>query len=78
MTGYASTFPGQPANMSDSKDHVNPPPMANSLHRKLMGTFLLNTRLGARVNVQELIRPYLRVWKMPHDTPGRSEFAYRL
>jgi predicted unusual protein kinase regulating ubiquinone biosynthesis (AarF/ABC1/UbiB family) len=45
--------------MSGSKDHVIPPPMANILHRKLMGVFLLNTRLGARVNVRELVRRYL-------------------
>jgi predicted unusual protein kinase regulating ubiquinone biosynthesis (AarF/ABC1/UbiB family) len=46
--------------MGGAQDHVIPSPPANILHRKLMGVFLLSARLGARVNVQELVRPYLR------------------
>jgi aarF domain-containing kinase len=45
--------------LSGSDNYVIPPPEANFLHRKLMGAFLLNTRIGAKINVQELIRPYL-------------------
>jgi hypothetical protein len=47
--------------MRGSKNHVIPPPMANILHRKLMGVFLLSAHLGARVNVQKLVRPYLSI-----------------
>jgi predicted unusual protein kinase regulating ubiquinone biosynthesis (AarF/ABC1/UbiB family) len=37
-----------------------PPPETLFLHRKLVGSFLLCARLGARVNVRALILPYLR------------------
>lgn len=36
-----------------------PPPHAMFLHRKLGGTFMLATRLGARVNVRQLLERYL-------------------
>jgi len=37
-----------------------PPPETIFLHRKLVGSFLLCARIRARVNVQQLIRPFLR------------------
>jgi predicted unusual protein kinase regulating ubiquinone biosynthesis (AarF/ABC1/UbiB family) len=36
-----------------------PPPETIFLHRKLVGSFLLCARIRARVNVQQLIRPFL-------------------
>jgi predicted unusual protein kinase regulating ubiquinone biosynthesis (AarF/ABC1/UbiB family) len=45
--------------LNGSDNYVIPPPQTNFLHRKLMGAFMLNTRIGARIDVQELIRPYL-------------------
>jgi hypothetical protein len=36
-----------------------PPPDTMFLSRKLVGLFLLVARLGARVDVQSLIRPFL-------------------
>jgi hypothetical protein len=50
--------------LSGKDNYVIPPPETNFLHRKLMGAFMLNTRIGAKINVQELIRPYLPI-------PGR-------
>jgi predicted unusual protein kinase regulating ubiquinone biosynthesis (AarF/ABC1/UbiB family) len=40
-------------------DFKVPPPETAFLHRKLMGSYLLCARIKARINVQELIRPYL-------------------
>jgi nitroreductase len=37
-----------------------PPPQTLFLHRKLVGSFLLCASLRARVDVRELILPYLR------------------
>jgi hypothetical protein len=36
-----------------------PPPETMFLHRKLVGSFMLCSRIGARVDVQKLIRPFL-------------------
>ena len=36
-----------------------PPPETVFLHRKLVGSFLVCARIGARVNVQKLISAYL-------------------
>jgi len=36
-----------------------PPPETMFLHRKLVGSYLLCARIGARVNVRQLIRPFL-------------------
>ena len=45
----------------DGTDEAStPPPITLFLHRKLMGSFLLCHRLGARVPVAELVRPYLQ------------------
>jgi predicted unusual protein kinase regulating ubiquinone biosynthesis (AarF/ABC1/UbiB family) len=37
-----------------------PPPETMFLHRKLVGAFLLLARIGARVDVRSLVRPFLR------------------
>lgn len=36
-----------------------PPPQTLFLHRKLAGSFLIMARMGARVNVQQLLSPFL-------------------
>jgi hypothetical protein len=36
-----------------------PPPETMFLHRKLVGMFMLCSRLGARVDAQKLISPFL-------------------
>ena len=43
-----------------------PPPETIFLHRKLIGTFLLCSRIGARVDVRPLIEPFI-----PDRLPGR-------
>jgi predicted unusual protein kinase regulating ubiquinone biosynthesis (AarF/ABC1/UbiB family) len=43
----------------DMSEYRVPPPETMFLHRKLVGCFMLCSRLGARVNVQELISPFL-------------------
>jgi len=43
---------------SDMSEAKVPPPETMFLHRKLMGSYLLCHRIGARINVQELIRPF--------------------
>lgn len=45
--------------MRHAGDFRVPPPETAFLHRKLMGSYLLCARIKARINVQELIRPYL-------------------
>lgn len=43
----------------DMSEYRAPPPETMFLHRKLVGCFMLCSRLGARVDVQELICPFL-------------------
>ena len=43
----------------DMSEYRIPPPETMFLHRKLVGSFMLCSRIGARVNVQELILPFL-------------------
>jgi len=43
----------------DMSEYRAPPPETIFLHRKLVGSFMLCSRIGARVNVQELITPFL-------------------
>ena len=43
----------------DMSEYRVPPPETMFLHRILVGSFMLCSRIGARVNVQELISPFL-------------------
>ncbi|MGB5488794.1 MAG: AarF/ABC1/UbiB kinase family protein [Lysobacterales bacterium] len=43
----------------DMSEYKVPPPETMFLHRKLVGCFMLCSRLGARVDVQKLIIPFL-------------------
>ena len=43
----------------DISEYRVPPPETMFLHRKLVGCFMLCARLGARVEVQKLISPFL-------------------
>ena len=49
---------------NDLKEYRPPPPETIFLHRKLVGCFMLCSRLGARVRVRDVIEPFL--------PPGRS------
>jgi hypothetical protein len=43
----------------DMSEYRVPPPETMFLHRKLVGSFMLCARIGARVDVQKLISPFL-------------------
>jgi len=45
--------------MGDLSEHTVPPPETMFLHRKLVGSYMLCHRIGARINVQKLILPFL-------------------
>jgi len=45
--------------LSDMSEYKVPPPETMFLHRKLLGSYMLCHRIGARVNVQKLILPFL-------------------
>lgn len=45
--------------MGSREQYAVPPPETSFLHRKLVGSYMLSSRLKARFNVQDLIRPYL-------------------
>jgi len=45
----------------DMSEYRVPPPETMFLHRKLVGSFMLCSRIGARVDVQKLISPFLPV-----------------
>jgi len=55
--------------LGDRRSYVVPPPETSYLHRKLMGSFLLCTRIQARVDVQALIQPYI---SQLEETPNAS------
>jgi predicted unusual protein kinase regulating ubiquinone biosynthesis (AarF/ABC1/UbiB family) len=44
---------------NDIGEYRVPPPATMFLHRKIAGSFMLCARIGARVNVRELIEPFL-------------------
>jgi len=43
----------------DMSEYRVPPPETMFLHRKLVGSFMLCSRIGARVDVQKLLSPFL-------------------
>lgn len=45
--------------LGDLSEYKVPPPETMFLHRKLVGSYMLCHRIGARVNVQKLILPFL-------------------
>jgi len=45
--------------IEDMSEYRVPPPETMFLHRKLVGSFMLCSRIGARVDVQKLISPFL-------------------
>jgi hypothetical protein len=45
--------------LGDMSEYKVPPPETMFLHRKLMGSYMLCHRIGARINVQKLILPFL-------------------
>ena len=45
--------------LGDMSEYKAPPPETMFLHRKLMGSYMLCHRIGARINVQRLILPFL-------------------
>lgn len=49
----------------DMSEYRVPPPETMFLHRKLVGCFMLCSRLGAQVDVQELISPFLPAKQAP-------------
>ncbi len=44
---------------NDMSEYRVPPPETMFLHRKIVGSFMLCSRIGARINVRELIEPFL-------------------
>ena len=45
--------------LNDMSEYRTPPPETIFLHRKLVGSFMLCSRIGARINARELIEPFL-------------------
>jgi len=45
----------------DMSEAKVPPPETMFLHRKLMGSYMLCHRIGSRINVQALIRPFVQI-----------------
>ena len=45
--------------LGDMSEYKVPPPETMFLHRKLVGSYMLCHRIGARINVQRLILPFL-------------------
>ena len=50
----------------DMSEYRVPPPETMFLHRKLVGSFMLCSRIGARVDVQKLITPFLPAGNEPN------------
>jgi len=45
--------------LGDMSEYKVPPPETMFLHRKLVGSYMLCHRIGARINVQKLVLPFL-------------------
>jgi len=68
--------------LGDLSEYKVPPPETMFLHRKLVGSYMLCHRIGARVNVQKLILPTQPVARQvaaeaPRHRPPMRHHAYR-
>ncbi len=56
----------------DMSEYRVPPPETMFLHRKLVGSFMLCSRIGARVDVQKLISPFLPASRVQRPDTARK------